>query len=239
MGALLPPPREPFEARIDDLDDATFARMRGCSWKDDPRCPPRSELALVAIRHVAMDGRAARGELVVARALAPEAVVLFARLYAIGFPLARVELVDAHGADDDRSMAADNTSAFNFRVIAGTSILSQHALGVAIDLNPVENPMIWPGGEDASPAAVDALGRSSGFVADGSPALARIQRRLSSFAGRVVPAEGAAYLDRRRVRPGMIVRPGPVTAIFDELGWEWGGDWRHVADLHHIAFRRR
>jgi hypothetical protein len=202
VGALLLPPREPFRAHIDEIDDATFARMHGCSWKDDARCPPRATLARIGVRHVGMDGRAADGEIVVARALATDVVVLFARLYAIGFPLTRVELVDVHAADDDRSMAADNTSAFNFRVIAGTDILSQHALGVAIDLNPVENPMIWPGGE------------------------------------RFVPAEGAAYLDRRHVRPGMIVRPGPVTAIFDELGWEWGGDWRHVADLHHISFSR-
>jgi hypothetical protein len=203
VGALLLPPREPFRAQIDDIDDATFARMRGCSWKDDARCPSRAALARVAVRHVGMDGRATDGEIVVARALASEVVALFARLYAIGFPLTRVELVDTHGADDERSMAADNTSAFNFRVIAGTDILSQHALGVAIDLNPVENPMIWPGGE------------------------------------KFVPAAGAAYLDRRHVRPGMIVRPGPVTAVFDELGWEWGGDWRHVADLHHISFARR
>ncbi|HUQ06160.1 MAG TPA: M15 family metallopeptidase [Kofleriaceae bacterium] len=203
MGALLPRPSEPFAARIAELDDATFARMRGCSWKDDPRCPARPALACVVVRHVDMAGRAAEGEIVVARGLAAETVALFGRLYAIGFPLSRVELVDAHDADDDRSMAADNTSAFNFRVIAGTSVLSQHALGVAIDLNPVENPMIWPGGE------------------------------------RFVPPGGADFLDRRRVRPGMIVRPGPVTAIFDELGWEWGGDWKHVADLHHIAFRRR
>ncbi len=203
MGALLASPGVPFTAAVSDLDDGVFARMHGCSWRDDPRCPRRDELALVTLRHVTMDGGADDGALVVARALAGEVVVLFARLYAIGFPLARVEPVDAHGADDDRSMAADNTSAFNFRTIAGTDILSQHALGVAIDLNPVENPMIWPGG------------------------------------ARFVPPGGAAFLDRTRVRPGMIVRPGPVTAIFDELGWEWGGDWRHVADLHHIAWPKR
>ena len=43
-----------------------------------------------------------------------------------------------------RSMSADNTSAFNFRVIAGTTLLSQHALGRAIDINPVENPWRRP-----------------------------------------------------------------------------------------------
>ena len=52
-----------------------------------------------------------------------------------------------------------------------------------------------------------------------------------------VPAEAAPFVDRQSLRPGMIVRPGPVTAILDELGWEWGGDWVHVADLHHIVWR--
>lgn len=202
MGALLPPPTTPFGAEILALDDDTFARMHGASWQDDPRCPARDALAVVRFRHVTMDGATADGTVVVARALAPEAVALFGRLHAIGFPLARAEPVEVHGGDDDRSMAADNTSAFNFRVVAGTTVLSQHALGLAIDLNPVENPMIWPGG------------------------------------ARFVPPGGADFLDRRRVRPGMIVRPGPVTAILDELGWEWGGDWRHVADLHHIVWCR-
>ena len=36
----------------------------------------------------------------------------------------------------------------------------------------------------------------------------------------------------------MIVRPGPVVAMFDELGWEWGGDWRHAFDDHHIVWSR-
>jgi hypothetical protein len=200
---LLPPPTAPFAAEILAIDDDTFGRMHGACWKDDPRCPARDQLAAVRFRHVTMKGAAADGTVVVARAVAGEVVALFGRLYAIGFPLARAEPVELHDADDDRSMAADNTSGFNFRVIAGTAVLSQHALGLAIDLNPVENPMIWPGG------------------------------------ARFVPPAGAAYLDRRRVCPGMIVRPGPVTAILDELGWEWGGDWRHVADLHHIVWCRR
>lgn len=207
MGALLPPVDTAFAAAVEELDDARFAAMQGCSWRDDPRCPARDALASVRFTHRTMDGGVGTGTLIVARALAPEVVALLARLYAIGFPLAGVEPVDAHGADDERSMAADNSSAFNFRVVAGTGVLSQHAFGLAIDLNPVENPMIWP-------------------ARDGQPP-------------RIEPAGGAAYADRRHLRPGMIVRPGPVTAIFDELGWEWGGDWRHCADLHHIVWPRR
>jgi hypothetical protein len=56
-------------------------------------------------------------------------------------------------------------------------------------------------------------------------------------AGKFVPAAGAPYLDRADLRPGMIVRPGPVTLVLDELGWEWGGDWHHALDLHHIVRR--
>ena len=46
----------------------------------------------------------------------------------------------------------------------------------------------------------------------------------------LVPPAGQAFADRENVRPGMIVRPGPVVAAFDELGFEWGGDWRHASD---------
>ena len=204
MGVLLARPRVRFEAAVGSIDEATAARMRGRSWRPDhPRCPPLDALAVVRATHVTMEGEAATGELVVAAAIARPVVTLLHRLYEVGFPLTSMRLVDDHDADDDRSMAAGNSSAFNFRVIAGTDRLSQHAFGLAIDLNPLQNPMVWPGG------------------------------------ARFVPAEAAPYLDRRALRPGMIVRPGPITAILDELGWEWGGDWTHVADLHHLVWARR
>jgi len=47
--------------------------------------------------------------------------------------------VDAYGASDERSMEADNTSAFNGRFVAGSSVWSQHAFGRAIDVDPLEN----------------------------------------------------------------------------------------------------
>jgi hypothetical protein len=201
VSALLAPPRRAFAAEIAAIDPATRARIEGVSWRPaDPRCPRLEELALVRVDHATFDGGVGQGELIVAAALADRAVALFRRLWALGFPLRQLRLVDDFGASDDASMAADNSSAFNFRMVAGTQLLSQHALGRAIDLNPVENPWRLP--------------------------------------GRVVPAAGLAYVDRRDVRPGMIVRPGPVVAAFDELGWAWGGDWRHAFDDHHIVCPR-
>jgi poly-gamma-glutamate synthesis protein (capsule biosynthesis protein) len=199
MTALVAPPRARFTAAIAPVPAAVRARMTGCSWQPDPRCPAWDDLRLIELDHVTFAGEVARGELVVAAPIAPATVALFARLHALGFPIRQARLVDDFGASDDASMAADNTSAFNFRVVAGTTSLSQHALGRAIDLNPVENPWI----------------RSHVLL----------------------PPAGEAYRDRADVRPGMIVRPGPITALFDELGWEWGGDWRHALDLHHIVKR--
>ena len=56
--------------------------------------------------------------------------------------------VDAYGADDQTSMRANNTSAFNCRFVAGTTTLSQHGLGLAIDLNPLHNPYVKGGTVD-------------------------------------------------------------------------------------------
>jgi hypothetical protein len=198
MGALLPRPSQAFRAETRPISDAIRSRIEGRSWRDEPRCPATDALSYVTLDHVTFDGGVATGELIVAAPIAARAVELFRRLFEVGFPIRQMTLVDDYDASDDRSMSADNSSAFNFRVIAGTDILSQHALGRAIDINPVENPWRRP--------------------------------------DRVVPVEGIPYADRTHVRPGMIVRPGPVVAIFDEMGWEWGGDWRHAYDDHHIVW---
>ena len=74
-----------------------------------------------------------------------------APLQAIGYPIRRMELIDRYDADDHRSMNADNTSAFNCRFVAGTSAGRTHAYGLAIDINPVENPYV--SGSHVSPPA--------------------------------------------------------------------------------------
>lgn len=196
MTALLPAAPTAFQVAIDELPPAIADAMCGVSWRDDSRCPAFADLAYLKISHLDFSGQPVIGELVVARGIVAHTRALFARLWAIGFPIRSMRLIDHFGGSDDASMAADNCSAFNFRTIAGTDLLSQHALGFAIDLNPIENPWVARSG--------------------------------------VYPPAGVDFLDRRQLRPGMIVRPGPVVAIFDELGWEWGGDWPR-ADYHHIV----
>lgn len=199
MSVLLAPIARPFTAERHRIGESLRTRMTGRSWRDDPRCPGWDDLAYLVVDHLDMTGTAQRGELVVAAALADRTLELFRRLWQLGFPIRQLALVDNYAADDNASMAADNSSAFNFRTVAGSDLLSQHALGRAIDLNPVENP--W---------------------------------RIGAT---IIPDGGRRFVDRSQLRPGMIVRPGPVVAAFDELGWEWGGDWMHAFDDHHIVWR--
>ena len=82
-------------------------------------------------------------------------------LYRLRFPIRQMRLVDAYGADDHRSMDADNTSAFNCRFVAGSpGVWSEHAYGRAIDVNPVENPYVTASGYVSPPAGAPYARRS-------------------------------------------------------------------------------
>jgi hypothetical protein len=106
-------------------------------------CPvPPAQLRAVAVSYWGFDGRAQTGRIVVARRVAGDVVTVFRRLWEARFPLRRVRPVSAFRGIDDASMAADNTSGFNCRVVEGTARWSMHALGEAIDVNPVENPYV-------------------------------------------------------------------------------------------------
>ena len=112
---------------------------------------PLRRALLVELVHAGMDGRDRWGLLVVHADAAPAVTDAFGAAHEGGFPVERMELIDVYGGDDDRSMAADNTSGFNCRFVGGTTRWSQHAFGTAIDVNPVENPYVR--GATVSPAA--------------------------------------------------------------------------------------
>jgi len=106
-------------------------------------CPvPLDDLRYLRVSHWDFNGRVQQGELVVAAKHADALVVVFRKLYAAKFPIQRMRLVSDYGGDDERSMAANNTSAFNCRTVAGTSRWSQHSFGAAVDLNPIQNPYV-------------------------------------------------------------------------------------------------
>ena len=118
----------------------------GASWH--PGCPiAPAQLRRVTVPYRGFDGRAHRGALVVNTSVAARVGSVFVRLYRERFPIRRMTPISVYGGSDDRSMAADNTSAFNCRyaVAPGAKRWSVHAYGEAIDVNPVENPYLESG----------------------------------------------------------------------------------------------
>jgi hypothetical protein len=132
--------------------DLRFSYRAGC-----PVGP--ADLRLVHVSHVGFDGTSHVGALVVNRRVARDVVFVFRRLYVARFPIRRMTPVSAFRGSDSASMAADNTSGFNCRRAVGGSGWSEHAYGLAIDVNPVENPYLL-GGKALPPAGRRYLDRS-------------------------------------------------------------------------------
>ena len=144
-----------FRASIRTIDGATASAMIGMSWRRG--CPVRiSDLRRVQLTHWGFDRTRHQGELIVHKDVARSVVAVFHTLYSVRFPIRKVLRVDRFRADDDASMAADNTSAFNCRPVTGsTRGFSVHSYGRAIDVNPLENPYVK--GRTVLPAAGTAF----------------------------------------------------------------------------------
>jgi hypothetical protein len=111
------------------------------SWR--PGCPVDVEdLRALDVTYLGFDGEAHTGRLIVAATVADDMAGIMGDLYASGFPIQRMEPVDLYDGDDDASMAANNTSAFNCRAVTGGSSWSEHSYGTAIDVNPLVNPYV-------------------------------------------------------------------------------------------------
>lgn len=115
-------------------------------------CPVAvADLRRVELVHWGFDGRTRQGELVVHRTVVADVVQVFRRLHAARFPVQQLASAASYGGDDDRLMAANATSAYNCRRVAGSSSWSEHAYGKAIDLDPVQNPYVR--GSSVEPSA--------------------------------------------------------------------------------------
>jgi hypothetical protein len=138
------------------------------SWREG--CPVGlDDLRLLTLSHWGFDGTVRRGRLIVHEDVAADVVSVFRTLFRARFPIRRMELVDRYGGDDFRSIEADNTSAFNCRAATGSGAWSNHAYGLAIDLNPLENPYVSRGttSHRRSIPYLDRLRRARGMVREG------------------------------------------------------------------------
>jgi hypothetical protein len=100
------------------------------------------DLRYVSVLHYNFEGLEQTGELICNKAIAQDMVEIFYELYQNEYQIEQIRLVDEYSGDDTLSMQDNNTSCFNYRVVDGTSSLSKHAYGLAIDINPFFNPYI-------------------------------------------------------------------------------------------------
>ncbi len=117
------------------------------------------DLRYVHVLHYDFDGNSTEGELICNEYIAQDLVEIFHELYYNEYQIERMVLIDEYDGDDTASMEDNNTSCFNYRVVEGSSSLSKHAYGLAIDVNPFYNPYVTyekDGTEKVSPVA--ALG---------------------------------------------------------------------------------
>lgn len=125
--------------RVEPLGEDILARMRGLSMPDG--CTVSADqLRYLHALHRTADGTILAGEMVVSSAIADDVREILLELFRARYPIERMRLIDDYGADDEASMNANNTSAFCYRRVAGTRTLSRHALGMAVDINPLYNP---------------------------------------------------------------------------------------------------
>jgi hypothetical protein len=164
-----------------------------------------SRLRLVKFAYVDFDGRAHDdGQIVVMDAAANHVLHIFTKLREKHFPIARARLLDRYEGNDDASMADNNTSGFNARKIAGGNSLSLHAYGLAIDLNPMQNPYAK---------------RVGGKLIFSPPAGAVYANRLN---------------DRPGKEPRFGLAEAVVDVFAHEGFLTWGGYWDDPIDYQHF-----
>ena len=123
------------------IPETIKARMQGKSMKDNATIG-YDQLRYLTLPYYDFSGTIREGEVVCNKAIAHDLLCIFRALFTREYPLCSVRLVDDFDADDETSMRANNTSCFNYRTVPGTTVLSRHALGMAIDINPLQNPYI-------------------------------------------------------------------------------------------------
>lgn len=116
-------------------------KMDGVSYKANPNIT-YEDLRYLKVLYYDFNAETQVGELICNQAIAGDLVEIFYELYQNEYQIDKMKLIDEYNGDDTLSMEDDNTSCFNYRVVDGTTKLSKHALGLAIDINPFYNPYI-------------------------------------------------------------------------------------------------
>jgi hypothetical protein len=176
------------------------------------KCPIHySQLQLLNLSYFGFDGSAHHdGKMIVYKGYAEQTLNIFKILFANQFPIEKIKLINDYNGSDEDSMADNNTSAFNCRLIAGSDKLSIHSYGLAIDINPMQNPYIT-------------------FNDD--------ELKLSPISGKHFLNRN--NIKSGMVENLLLKENKTVIEIFKENGFTvWGGEWNDPIDYHHFQVTR-
>ena len=180
-------------------------------------CPVAIDrLNLLKVSYFDFDGNERNdGELVVLDVVADHVLAVFKQLHQQKFPINSIKLINDYNGDDEKSMLENNSSAFNCRAIKDSKIFSMHSYGLAIDINPQQNPYLitkYDIGKTAVP---------------------------------IYPPQGMEYINRSNIRAGMVESVinedahETVVDLFVQHGFTvWGGSWNDPIDWHHFQLNR-
>ncbi len=124
-----------------EISKDIYDRIYGKSYKTDCTIP-LTDLCYLKILHYDIDGKIRIGEMICNKMISNDLISIFRELYLAKYPIEKMILIDKYDANDEASMRDNNSSSFNFRTITGGGKLSKHALGLAVDINPLYNPYV-------------------------------------------------------------------------------------------------
>ena len=135
---------EAQEFSVQPIPDSVFLRMQGRSFPENCTIH-RADLRYLRLSHFDAEKKEHVGEMVCNKAIANDILEIFRELYRQKYPIQRIRLIDDYEAVDERSMRDNNTSCFCYRKVSGTTKLSKHAMGMAVDINTLYNPYVRTG----------------------------------------------------------------------------------------------
>jgi hypothetical protein len=180
---ILPPPADgTFTSSVGPVPADVLARS---TWK--PECPvPPADLRYVTVSFRGFDGLPHTGELIVAARVADDVAAVFGELYAAGFPIEEMRVVEPAELTAPPTGDDNNTTAFVCRPAVGSTRWSAHALGLAVDVNPFQNPyskgdLVLP---ELATAYLDRDRDLPGMISGGGPVVAAFERIGWKWGGR-------------------------------------------------------
>lgn len=131
------------------------------------------------------EGKRCKGLLIVHKNVAATVKKIFSEMADSGFVIEKIEPMSKYDWSDEKSMNANNTSAFNYRLVSGTRSISKHANGLAIDINPLWNPFV--SGKHVSPKGAIYDKKRPGTVHKGSPVYKIFRKHGWKWGGEWIP----------------------------------------------------